>query len=305
MLYFPSIPDVPGEQRTKGHGYLRYEEICQDGRVQVLGLAHTVGLVVWRQLLNNHAVTRMSRSDAIIPILSRLILSTTSETVSVGHPLTALGGFDLAHTKDDAGAVNRLLLNIWVELSGPRSRTHAPPPPGHGTIVPMGRVWAEHVFTKPFGPIAERKVLRLPDPDVPDLPAHEVSWRTPAEMMALPADATPLDEELRADPTLVAFGLVHTDSNQHVNSLVYPRLFADAVVRRLAELGRPIAVLPNYVEIAYRKPCFAGDQARIAMQVFELAGGGYGAIGCFIPAADAGTPASARPYCYVRMTVAE
>ena len=35
----------------------------------------------------------------------------------------------------------------------------------------------------------------------------------------------------------VVFGVVHTDSNHHVNSLVYFRLFEEAALRRFAQLG--------------------------------------------------------------------
>jgi len=305
MLYFPELPNVPDSQLTDGHGYLRYDEICQDGRVQVLGLAHNVGLVVWRHLLSKHAVTRMSRNLGIVPILSRMIMCNTAETVSVGHPLTAHGGYSLAHTRGIDGEVNRLLMNIWVDMTGPRSRTHAPPPEGHGTIVPMGKVWAEHVFTRPFGPKHERKVLSFPDDQLADVPDDECHWRTPAEIMALPDGATPIDAAIRTDPTPIVFGLNHTDSNQHVNSLQYPRIFIEALLRRLAENDKPIAVLPNYIEIAYRKPCFAGTQARIAMQTFALEGGGFGAVGSFIRPEDADAPADARAYCYLRMTAVE
>ena len=46
----------------------------------------------------------------------------------------------------------------------------------------------------------------------------------PESVGALPEGAVPLDYCLRVHPTPIAFGLAHTDSNQHVNSLVYPHL---------------------------------------------------------------------------------
>jgi acyl-CoA thioesterase FadM len=106
------------------------------------------------------------------------------------------------------------------------------------------------------------------------------------------------------DPTPIAFGLAHTDSNQHVNSLVYPRLFEDAALRRFAALGKgKPAVLSRHVEAAFRKPCFAGETYAVALQAFTL-DGKLGAVGSFVSTDDARsaeTLARARPHCFVRM----
>ena len=98
------------------------------------------------------------------------------------------------------------------------------------------------------------------------------------------------------------FGLGHTDSNQHVNSLVYPRFFEDAALRRLAALGLPTAAMPVYLDIAYRKPCFAGDRMRIDLTTFEL-DGRHGARGAFVPwdAPRPGARDAVRPHATVRI----
>jgi hypothetical protein len=87
-------------------------------------------------------------------------------------------------------------------------------------------------------------------------------YDAPASTTAMnpPDGADLLDAEYHPDPVVTAFGLDHTDSNQHVNSLVYPRLFAEAALRRLAELERPRRLLIRALDIAYRKPSFAGDR---------------------------------------------
>lgn len=79
-----------------------------------------------------------------------------------------------------------------------------------------------------------------------------------------------LAEDLTPEPTPLVFGVVHTDSNQHVNSLVYLRLFEEAVLRSLPAKTGP--VLARRLEIAYRKPCFAGDRMRIHTKTFEHEG---------------------------------
>jgi hypothetical protein len=98
--------------------------------------------------------------------------------------------------------------------------------------------------------------------------------------------------------------VAHTDSNQHVNSLVYPRLFEDAALRRFAALGRlKPPVLSRHVEAAFRKPCFAGETYAVALQAFTLEGR-LGAVGKFVSQADASSEEGlrkAKGHCFVRM----
>ena len=112
---------------------------------------------------------------------------------------------------------------------------------------------------------------------------------------------TPPDPDFVLDPTPIAFGLDHTDPNQHVNSLVYPRLFIEAALRRLAAHRKSTRLLTRAAEIAFRKPSFAGDRARIAIRAFER-GDQLGAVGLLISDDEAAAPlAAARPRCFVRL----
>ncbi len=295
-MWFPEVPDVPADQCASGQLSVRYEDISQDGRVVLNALPQGIGRVVWRQLLNEHPSTEARMKHGIIAILSRLVIDGGGGPVSVMRMLSGRGCYQLAHTPDDAGDVSRILLNMWVDVQGIVARTQGPPPPNHGERVGVGRVFAEHVFTKLFAPPAERKVHALPfEPTVPETPWP---FRPPDAALALPDGAEPLDDELRPSTVPIAFGLVHTDSNQHVNSLVYPRLFEDAALRRFAELGLSTKVLARYAEVAYRKPCFAGQTMHIAMRAFRL-GERIGAVGAFVP--DMG----AKPHCYVHMQFEE
>ncbi len=115
--------------------------------------------------------------------------------------------------------------------------------------------------------------------------------------MRIPDGATLLDDSLRPDIVPIAFGLNHTDSNQHINSLVYPRLFEGAALRRLSTHGVPSKLLARHVEIAYRKPFFVGQIARIHLQAFD-SDEGLGVVGCFTEEKDSTT---AKAHCYIRM----
>jgi hypothetical protein len=190
--------------------------------------------------------------------------------VSVFDTLEAEGAWDVAVAMDDAGGAPRLFLILTTDVFGRVGRTHGPPPEGAGERIRVGRLYAEHVFTRPFGEPSARRVERLPDGySLPSVPERTVPWISAASLAALPRGATAIDPEPSEDGAELVFGLGHTDSNQHVNSLIYPRIFEEAGLRRLATLGRGAdGPLPTAMEIAFRKPCFAGDRVRTSVQAF-------------------------------------
>ncbi|RMH41697.1 MAG: hypothetical protein D6689_10415 [Deltaproteobacteria bacterium] len=298
-MSFPELADLPPDQRASGALFLRYEDVTQEGRVVLTALPQAVGWVVWRQLIREHVVTELRNRQGIVPILSRLVMEGGGGPVSVMRPLEAEGGFDLAHAVDDTGQVDRILMTIAVRVDGKIGRTAGPPPADRGAPVFVGRVVAEHVFTRPFAPAGERKVRSLDGPGLPGVPAKRAAWRPPEATLELPDGAAWIEDDLAPDEAPVVFGLAHTDSNQHVNSLVYPRLFEDAALRRFAALGEPVQVLSRYADVAYRKPCFAGDRMRWLLRAFR-AGDRIGAVGCLVPDGDR----AAKPHTYVQMAFA-
>ena len=286
MRPFPPRPDVPADQHESGVAVVRYEDIAQDGRLCLLGMPHAYGEVLFRQLLARHPMTPVMRREGVVPILTRLVIEGTPEVISVNHPIAAAGAFELAEERGAGGEVSRIYLNLWAELSAPRELTFGPQPEGAGRQVVAGRVFAEHVFTRLFAPPEARRVSALTVPGE-RLPRRAYAPGPPDALLALPVGATFVDDAWHDDGD-ACFTLGHTDSNQHVNSLVYPRLFEDAFARRVAALSRSTAVLPRRVEVAYRKPSFAGERLRVRLRVFETARG-LGALGSFSP------PSSDRP----------
>ncbi|HEX4353188.1 MAG TPA: hypothetical protein VHZ95_09745, partial [Polyangiales bacterium] len=77
-------------------------------------------------------------------------------------------------------------------------------------------------------------------------------------------------------------GLTHTDANQHVNSLVYARVFEEATLRRFHALGERAALLGCRLELNYRKPCFAGDRMFSSLRSYRRQGA-LGATGFLAP----------------------
>ncbi|KYF84822.1 hypothetical protein BE18_06705, partial [Sorangium cellulosum] len=252
MHYFPDEPHVPEQQQATAVMHLRFEDVSQNGRVMLDALPHGLGPAIWVKLLRASPVEALMTTQGIIPILTRLIIEGGDGPVAAREPLALKGSYQLARTEDAASEVNRLILAMWLSAmwlsaSARRSRTYGPPPPGAGEPIQVGRVFAEHVFTRPFAEPGARKVLRFDAQDLPPVPPERYAWRSPEALMGLPAGAEPFDPEPTLDPIPIAFGLDHTDGNQHVNSLVYPRLFAEAALRRLAQHGHGTAVLARRV----------------------------------------------------------
>jgi hypothetical protein len=304
MCPFPVIPDLPASQRAEGPVVLQYEDVSQDGRIMLTALPRAIGAVAWRELLPAHPITTVAgRRDGAIPMIARIVIEGHDGPITPRHNLTASGGFELSHTVDDRGDVNRLMLRMFATVTGPVGRMFGPSPVNQGQVVTVGRVCFENVFTRPFAPPDQRKFLRFDIEGVPAVPPTRSSWTPPDSLLALPDAAEVIDAELTADPAPLTFGLAHTDSNQHVNSLVYPRLFEDAAVRRFAERGLNTNVLSRYVDIAYRKPCFAGQTVRILLQAYRV-GDKLGACGVFVGESAAGSQQEAlasRPHCFVSM----
>jgi hypothetical protein len=263
---------------------LRWEDVAQDGRLMLTALAPAIDWTVWSVLFHDHAGAREAERRGIVPVLTRITAEGSDESIKVTAPVSARGTYVMAHSTDETDAVDRLYMNAWVEVRGQRGRVY-PPEATQGPQVPAGRIFVENTFTKLFAPGGERRVTEFDIPGLPRVPPQE--YRPPGWMTAMrpPSRASVLDERYVPDETLTWFGLEHTDSNQHVNSLVYPRLFAEAALRRIAAMQRPCDLLVRALDIAYRKPSFAGDSARVHLRMFEL-DGRVGAAGFLVSDSD-------------------
>jgi Thioesterase superfamily len=288
------MPALPADHVATADFELRYEDVAQDGRMMVTALPPAIGWTVWRQLLVHHPA-RQVQKHGIVPILTRLTVDGTDAAIRVDRPVEATGGYQLARHAP-GGDPARLFMNMWVEVRGAGGRIVPPTPAGPPVVA--GRVFAEHTFTKLFAPPDQRRVTRLDVEGLPE-PFVDYAFGGAATAMDLPDGATALDDGYLPDAAEVCFGLDHTDSNQHVNSLVYPRLFAEAALRRLAGHGRSRALLVRHLDIAYRKPSFAGDRVRVHLRGFAL-GDRVGAAGVLI---GDGEPPD-RPRCAARILLA-
>jgi hypothetical protein len=289
-----------GGERVQGQLALRYEDVAQDGRLVFETIP--VGLAtLWGKLLAEGPEREALLAGGVIPILTRLSIEASPGPFAMDRPLDVEGGYTLSHDVDARGQVARLLLDMDASLSGPKGRTNLPPPDDAGALALAGRVRAEHVFTRPFAAPEERKVLTLDLGDGPFVPPARRKWLAPATVLDVPEGARALDQGYLEDPARLWLGLTHTDSNQHVNSLVYPRFFEEVALRRAGALGRSTALLARAAEVAYRRPSFAGEQLRVLVRAYEV-GEQFVCAGAFFGVGEDASDLS-RARAFVRMSL--
>jgi hypothetical protein len=297
---------VPAEAlRGTADVCLRFEDVTQDGRLALEAIPNALGAAVWRTILGPDPAMRDLFARGIVPVLSRFVLEGKPGPLSANTAAHAEGACCLARSTD-----GRIVLDMWAELHALPGRTYdaallrGDPRREAEEKILVGRVYGEHVLTRPFEPPAERRVRDLDFPGAPVLEQSRPALPPADEIARLPPGATPLEPAMSVDSQPTAFGIVHTDSNMHVNSLVYLRLFEEAALRRFLALGRRANVLGRTMEIVYRKPCFAGQTMRVVQRAFE-ADGRLGAAAVLLEEKDAATPEAlnvARPHAYARMT---
>jgi hypothetical protein len=298
-MSWPSIRERPvlaSAQIATGQSRPRYEDIAQDGRLRLEGVWPPIGPILWSGELSITRSLAELGSLGIRAVLTRAVLWGGSEPLSVRSTVRHELGYALTHSRDASGRVDRILFDTWLASSAPRG-VENDGQPASGPSVLAARAHGQHVFTRPVAAPGQHRVLELPVPNLPTVPEARGLWLDPLALLELPDGAEPLEAQPSPDSALVAFGLAHTDGNQHVNFLAYPRLIEDAALRRLSSLGQGSRWLARFAEIGYRKPCFAGDRMRIVLQAFRHRDD-LGVIAGFVPETGA---AQDKPHCTARM----
>jgi hypothetical protein len=256
---------------------LRFEDVTQDGRLVLEALPTALDPTIWRGVLANDPGAKACLERGIVPILTRFVLEGTA------GPFKPYGAVEAEAAYRIARVSTGFVVDMWGQIWARSGRAHGPAA-SPAALAVAGRVYAEHVLTRPFAPAGERRVTSLDFAGAPQVRASRPALPPIDSIACVPESARPLEPALRLDPLEIAFGLAHTDGNMHVNSLAYLRVFEEAALRRFVELGRGALVLSRRLEIAYRKPCFAGMRARVALQAFEQ-GSQLGVAGVLVDAA--------------------
>ena len=296
MNVIPSTRPIPDRHTSRAKIRLRYEDLTQEGRLRLIAMPECLSRTTWGKLIGPSRLYRQLTAQGIVAVLTRLAITAGAGPLSIQNPLNATGRLRFAHTLDDDAEVQRIVLNMWGEAEAPLASTRDPQPPNAGTSVSAGRIFAEHTLTRPFAPAGARSVTQLEDIDgLSPFPKERYLGESPRALLALPRGATAL-EAYSMDAPPIVFGLDDTDDNQHVNALVYLRLFRVAALQRLAKHQSPEVRQLQTAEIGFRKPCFAGEQLYLRIRAFHL-GSRTGALCTLGPQS-----ADRQPSCYARLT---
>ncbi|MET0390801.1 MAG: hypothetical protein ABW321_32810, partial [Polyangiales bacterium] len=271
-------PDEAPAPETRAQFSIRYDDLTQHAHVKLATLQLALGRACFDDLWAKHPLFE-TRKQGIAPILSRLVLEGEPVAVSYGAPLEAQGRIDLAHEPDATGGVSALIMNASAEIWALPSRRDPAVDPSTRQPVRIGRAYGEHVMTKPYGPPSERKVLAFDVPGQPPVPSSVHHRIRVVENASLPEGAEALDTAPSPDDAPWTFGLFHTDLNQHVNSLVYARMFEEAALRRIAKHRLDHKLIAKRISLCYRKPSFAGESLVCTLQSFVLDNAGERTVG--------------------------
>src|SRR5512140_2946239 len=96
------IPPKKGASIATGSASVlpRYEDITQDGRIQVTALMPGLGAAAWYALQKDVPAIESFAKQGIIPILRRLVITAERGPFSVHVPIDFDGHAELAREKD-------------------------------------------------------------------------------------------------------------------------------------------------------------------------------------------------------------
>ena len=260
LLPFPPEPIV-SDAEPEDSGSLRYDDVIQDGRLRLESAWRPTGKLLWRD--PDAAKVFAAMKGGITNVLSRVTLQAGEVRISPRAKLRTKVTYRFEHTVDGAGAVDHILFSTWVDVWG-QARD--------GAFVQAARAHGQRVFTRLDAPPGKHLITHLDAFGPQGFPPDRVKWEPATALLEPPAGATLLDPAPRLDPVPVVFGLTHTDLNQHVNFLMYHRAVEQAALSRSLELGHGARIASREVSLGYRKPSFAGDVVRVAVQAFRLSG---------------------------------
>jgi hypothetical protein len=260
LLPYPAEPTTPVAEPSDS-GSLRYDDVIQDGRLRLESSWRPTGRLLWRDEAAARVFSGMT--GGVTNVLSRVALQAGEARLEPRAKLRTRVSYRFEHTVNAQGEVDRLLFSTWVQVHGRGA---------DGEFQPAARAYGQRVFTRLNAPPGKHLVTHLPSFGESGFPPDRVTWEPATALLGMPAGAVPLEPAPRLDPVPLIFGLSHTDLNQHVNFLMYHRAVEQAALGRSLAFGNGAKLASREVALGYRKPSFAGETLRIAVQAFRLSG---------------------------------
>jgi hypothetical protein len=304
-FYIPRPPDDPASFIGQESVAPRYEDISEDGRLRLEGIWHPTGRLLWSGHDLGRTLFQWGRDHGLRTVLSRVVLQAANLPVAPRIPMRTELRYRFEHARHESGEVSRLFFTTWLG-------TEAPVPDRLGGFArvegeprTVARAYGQRTFVRLDAPAGERKVARLPGFEGDGVPPERGEWVEPSSLLLLPEGAEPLEERPRRSSVRIVFGLSHTDANQHVNFMAYPRYLEQAALGHLHDLGLSSRLMARRVELAYRRPSFAGEVIHVALRAFRREGD-VGVVAAFVDGGDGPDvrgdfSAFGRPRCVARM----
>ena len=223
-----------------------------------------------------------------------MTLVSTEQPIHVNRAVEVRAGFELAHDRDDAGDVTRLFMNVWTEVRGAAGRISPNSKPGRARArrppVRRAHVHAPARAARSAQGHAPRGRGLSERPDAHPPPPAPATAQEPPDgarwLDELAPDTAPTTTSRSIRPTRTS-----TSTRWSTSGCSSTRSIAGS-----PRAGRRGKLRSRAVDIAYRKPSFAGDRVRAQLRLYE-GPDGLGAAG-FIAGDDG------KPRVYVRVAIA-
>jgi hypothetical protein len=201
LPFIPEEPEVPEDQRGEAELGVRFEDICQDGRLRIDGVWPPLGRILWNEARMGRVFAGLGKSG-IWNVLARLVIHAEDVPISPRRRSLNRVLYQLAHTVDERGEVNRIVLRNWLRTDAVPARS----PAGVTERRPVARAYGLHVFTRPLAAADQRRVVSLEGTGLPPVPETRIDLPAPRTLLQAPPGATFLDALPRPDTAPLVFG---------------------------------------------------------------------------------------------------
>lgn len=241
-----------------------FDEISERGALKLTSVLRVTAprhFDLWRSEIGGPDF--FEKTGLFIPIVA-FDLFVTDHPIHLGADFEVDITIRLGRQLDDRGAVRRLLSESVGEVHSIHSRT--------GERVLVARNIKHNVMSRNDTDPAVRRVTELPPSmNLGSHPERVLSFPSVSELCAPPEDGSQVASFADSEPRVWSYQ--QTDMNRHIHAMEYVRMLDLFATRHLAALDySPRDHLIERARVAFRKPCFTGEEYRCAGRLFSAPG---------------------------------